>query len=82
MMKAKLGSVEEGRKELESALISARKFGYRTYEYQIRLAIAEIQMLSATSSARSYSHELEKDARAHGALLVANQAHTLAQTGG
>ena len=81
-VKAKTGKADEGRKELEAALASARKFGYRTYEYQIRLAMVEIEMASGAAAAKSQLRDLERDARAHGALLVANQARALAQGSG
>ena len=76
-VKAKSGQVVDARRELETALASARKFGYRLYELQARLAIGEIELWSASSSARVDLSLVEKDARAQGALLVANQAQAL-----
>jgi serine/threonine protein kinase/tetratricopeptide (TPR) repeat protein len=79
-VKAKSGKAGEARKELESMLASTRKFGYRSYEYQARLALAEIELWSGLPSAGAHLAALETEARTHGLLLVANQAHTLLQT--
>jgi serine/threonine protein kinase/Tfp pilus assembly protein PilF len=76
-VKAKLGKSAEARAELEATLASARKFGYRVYEYQTRLAMAEIAMQSRAPSARPDLVALEKESREHGVLLVANQAQAL-----
>jgi eukaryotic-like serine/threonine-protein kinase len=74
-VKAKSGKIAEARKELEEALASARKFGYRLYEYQIWFALGQIAL--PASSARDELTALEKDATAHGALLAAQQAQVL-----
>ena len=79
-VKARSGKAGEARKELDSMLASARKFGYRPYEYQARLALAEIELWSGSSSAGAHLAALETEARTHGLLLVANQAHALLQT--
>jgi hypothetical protein len=76
-VKAKLGKSAEAHAELEATLASARKFGYRVYEYETRLAMAEIAMPSRTPSARPDLIALEKESREHGVLLVANQAQAL-----
>ncbi len=76
-VKAKSGKPAEARSELDAALSSAHKFGYRLYEYQIRLAQGEIEMGRNSTSARARLTALETDARAQGALLVAHQAQTL-----
>ena len=76
---AKLGKWAEARRELESMLATARKFGYRSYEYQARLALGEIDLWSGAKDAAGRLAALENDARAQGLLLVANQAHALAQ---
>lgn len=76
-MKAKSGKAAEARNELEGALLSARQFGYRLYEYQLRLALGEIGMASDVIAARRALAALEKDAAAHGAMLVSNQARLL-----
>ena len=78
-VKAKSGHAAEARKALEIAQASAHKFGYRLYEFQVRLAMAEIELWSGSASARTHLAALDKDARAHGALLVANQARALQQ---
>jgi eukaryotic-like serine/threonine-protein kinase len=79
-VKAKSREVAEARQELESMLSTARRFGYRAYEYQARLAVAEIELSSGAASARAQLTALENDARAHGLLLVANQARALNQS--
>ena len=78
-VKAKLGKFAEARKEAEAARDSAHKFGYKVYEYQARLALCEIAMWSNSVTASVDLRALEKDARAHGALLVANQAKALSE---
>jgi len=74
---AKIGKTAEARKELEAVQSSARRLGYRLYEYQARLAIGEIEMWSGSAAAGTHLAALEKDAREHGAGLVANQAQAL-----
>jgi tetratricopeptide (TPR) repeat protein len=76
-VKAKSGKTAEARSELDAALTSAHKFGYRLYEFQIRLAQGEIDLWSGSPSARTHLAALEKDARAQGAMLVASQAEAL-----
>jgi tetratricopeptide (TPR) repeat protein len=76
-VKAKSGKTSEAVSELDATLSSTRKFGYRLYEYQARLAIGEIGLWSGSASAQAHLATLEKDARAHGALLIASQAQEL-----
>jgi serine/threonine protein kinase/tetratricopeptide (TPR) repeat protein len=76
-VKAKTGKTAEARKELEAVQNSTHKLGYRLYEYQARLATGEIEVWSGSATAGSYLAALEKDAREHGAGLVANQSHAL-----
>ena len=71
---AKSGKWAQAREELESMLGSARKFGY-----QARLALAEIDLWAGSASAPEHLAALERDARAQGFLLIANQAHALAK---
>jgi tetratricopeptide (TPR) repeat protein/TolB-like protein/predicted Ser/Thr protein kinase len=78
-VKAKLGKWAEAREELESMIASARRFGYRPYEYQGRLALGEIELWSGSAVAVAGLNALERDARAQGLLLVADQAHALSQ---
>ncbi len=73
-VKARSGKVAEARRELETSIASARKFGYRLYEYQLRLALGEIELSARVPSARPQLQAVAKDANAHGALLVARQA--------
>jgi eukaryotic-like serine/threonine-protein kinase len=78
-VKAKSGKTEEALKELESTLASARKSGYRLFELQTQLAMAEVQLTAGSKAARTELAAVEKDARAAGALLVASQAKALLQ---
>ena len=74
-VKTNSGNSLEARKELESAIASARKFGYRLYEYQLRLALGEMSV--GSPGARTQLVSLQKDADAHGAFLVSRQAREL-----
>jgi serine/threonine protein kinase/tetratricopeptide (TPR) repeat protein len=76
---AKSGMRIEARHQLEAMLASAHKFGYRLYELRARFALGEIELESGSASARGHLSRLEADAKAQGALLVANQAHALMQ---
>ncbi len=76
-VKAKTGRTSEAKKGLEVMLASARKFGYRFYEYQARLALAEIELQSHSAAAAPHLAALEKDAKDQGLLLVANHARAL-----
>jgi hypothetical protein len=79
-IKAKVGKWAQAREELQSMLASARKSGFRSYEFEARLALGEIELWSGSASAIAHLTALERDARAQGLLLVANQAHALSQT--
>ncbi len=76
-VKAKKGNTAEAHRQLEATLTSAHKLGYRLYEYQARLALAEIEMQTGSALAGAHLAAIEKDARAHGALLIAGQAQAL-----
>ena len=76
-VKAKSGKTAEALQSLNGTLSSAHKFGYHLYEYQARLAIAEIEVWSHSGAAGAPLAALEKEARAHGAGLIADQAQTL-----
>ena len=78
-VKAKSGKSADARKELEATLSSASKFGYRLYEYEARLTIGEVDLASGSETAQPYLSALEKDARAHGALLDRQRSASLAQ---
>jgi serine/threonine protein kinase/predicted negative regulator of RcsB-dependent stress response len=79
-VKAKIGKLAQAREELQTMITSARRFGFLSYEYQGRLALGEIELWSGSASAVAHLTALERDARAQGLLLVANQAHALSQT--
>jgi eukaryotic-like serine/threonine-protein kinase len=76
-VKTKSGKMSEAKKALEAMLASARKFGYRSYEYEARLALAEIELQSHSAAAAPHLAALEKDAKDQGLLLVANHARAL-----
>ncbi len=76
-VQAKAGKTAEALQALNSMLASTRKFGYRLYEYEARLAIGEIETSTGSAGASAHLAALETDARAHGAGLVANQAQVL-----
>jgi eukaryotic-like serine/threonine-protein kinase len=82
-VKAKSGKTAEARQELEEMQASAHKFGYRLYELQARLTLGEIELSGKSSTqsaeARTQLAAVENDARALGALLIANQAQALQQ---
>ena len=77
LVKAQSGELPQARRELESVITSAGSLAYRSYQYQARLALGEIELLSGSVSAPADLAALESDARAQGLLLVANQAHAL-----
>jgi eukaryotic-like serine/threonine-protein kinase len=77
-VKGKSAKYGEAHQELQTALAAARKSGYRLYEYQLRLALGEIEMGAGIPDARAHLAALETEARSHGALTIANQAKALA----
>jgi eukaryotic-like serine/threonine-protein kinase len=79
-VQAKSGKSADAREQLESMILSAHKFGYRIYELRARLALGEIELWSGAPSALAHLTTLEADAKAQGALLVANQARSLLQS--
>jgi hypothetical protein len=78
-IQAKSGKSIEARQQIEAMLASAHKFGYRLYELRARLALGEIELEADSATARAHLTRLEADAKAQGALLVANQAHAILQ---
>jgi tetratricopeptide (TPR) repeat protein len=78
-VQAKSGKTAEARQQLESMQASAHKLGYRLYELQARLALAEIESWSGSSAGRLQLATLEADAKSQGALLISNRAHALLQ---
>jgi eukaryotic-like serine/threonine-protein kinase len=77
-VKAKSAMYAEAHQELQTALAAAHKSGYRLYEYELRLALDEIEMDARVPDARAHLGALETDARSHGAFRLANQAKALA----
>jgi tetratricopeptide (TPR) repeat protein/TolB-like protein/predicted Ser/Thr protein kinase len=78
-VKAKNGQVPEARKELEAVLAETRKYGYLSYELQTRLALCEVELAAGDATAHARLSALETEAKAHGLMLVANQARMLNQ---
>jgi eukaryotic-like serine/threonine-protein kinase len=78
-VKAKSGKTSQAKKELDAMLVSTRKFGYRYYEYEALLTLAEIELQSHSAAAGPHLAALEKNAREYGLLLIANQAQALAK---
>ncbi|HXC43752.1 MAG TPA: protein kinase [Candidatus Dormibacteraeota bacterium] len=76
---AQSGNAAEANKELTAMLASTQKFGYRSFEYQARLTLAEIQLQSHPAVARQQLVSLAKDAKAQHLLLIARHAETLLQ---
>ncbi len=76
---ARSGNAAEASKELTAMLASTQKFGYRSFEYQARLTLAEIQLQSHPAVARQQLTALEKDAKAQHLLLIARHAESLLQ---
>jgi tetratricopeptide (TPR) repeat protein len=76
-IKAATGSVAEAITSLEAGLADASKHGYPGYQYEIRLALGEIEMkLGNAAAGHRRLNDLEKDARARGFLLIARKAAT------
>jgi eukaryotic-like serine/threonine-protein kinase len=80
LVKAKMGKTAEARQELETQLAVGRKYGYMLYEYDVRLALCKVELWSGAASARSDLATLENDAKSRGFLLIADDAHALAQS--
>ena len=78
-VKARSGKTAEARQELDVALASAHKFGFRFYELELRLARGEIDLWSKSPAARTELTSVENDSHALGALLFVNQAQALLQ---
>jgi hypothetical protein len=80
LVKGKMGKTAEARQELETQLALARKHGYQLYEYEVRLALCNVELWSGAVSARAHLAALESEAKSKGFLLIANHAHALAQS--
>lgn len=77
---ASSGNASSGTEQLRRMLNTARQFHYRLYEYEARLALCEIEAKTKPgATARSSASLLEKEARQQGFLLLATDAHSLAQ---
>ncbi len=76
-VRARSGARQAALQDLAAMQASAHKFGYRLYEYQARLATGEIEMTSSPAAASGHLQALRREAAAHGAGLVANEAQRL-----
>ncbi|HKS82915.1 MAG TPA: protein kinase [Candidatus Acidoferrales bacterium] len=76
---AALGSAASAGKTLEGALSDAQRNGYVPIEFEIRLAMGEIEMKSGKADAgRTRLAALQKEAGDKGFLLMANKAQAAA----
>jgi tetratricopeptide (TPR) repeat protein len=78
-VKAKSGDEVGAKKELDAMLVSAHKFGYLSYEFEARLALAEIELPADSPSVKRQLRLLENEARGKGMLLIAKEASALAR---
>ena len=73
--KSATGHAADAEKDLEASLAEAGGHGYLEYQYEIRLALGEIEMKSGNVAAgRVRLDAVEKEARAKGFLLIARKA--------
>lgn len=81
--KAQSGRTADALADLETLLATASKIGFRPYEYRARLAIVDIERQSTSpTKGRVRLADLEKDARAHGFLLIARKAASAMNSSG
>jgi tetratricopeptide (TPR) repeat protein/TolB-like protein len=72
-------SVQSARKELGAIILKSRTLGYKGFELNARLALAEIEMKTGqTKSGRVLLTAIEADAKAKGYNLIARKAATAA----
>jgi len=67
----------QGKKQLEEAVTTAHKAGFLNYEFEARLALAEMELRSGDKSrARASLQILEKDAKSHdlGSIVLKTKA--------
>ena len=76
-VKIQSGKTSEANRQLETMLATTRKFGYRSFEFQARLALAEIELQSHPAAARVHLIALAKEAQNIHLLLVAKHAQEL-----
>jgi eukaryotic-like serine/threonine-protein kinase len=74
-IQAATGNIAEAKKGVREALLNAQKYGFLTYQFEARLALAELEMQSGNkAAARSQFLHLEQDARTRGFGLIADKA--------
>ena len=76
-LKARSGNFEEARKDLDSQLSRVREKDLVGLQLEIRLALAEFEVLSDSKSKGASLATLEHDARTSGYVLVATKAERL-----
>jgi tetratricopeptide (TPR) repeat protein len=76
-IKARSGKPEEAQQDLESQLTETRERNLVGLQFEIRLALSEIQAPSDTKSKEAFFTALERDARNSGYVLVATKAEHL-----
>jgi serine/threonine protein kinase/tetratricopeptide (TPR) repeat protein len=74
---AATGERPDAIKSLQALTVEAKKYGYLGYEYEGRLAAAEIQMSTDRVAGMGLAAALEKQARDKGFVRIANQAAKL-----
>jgi len=76
--KAANGQVAPAAEGLTRIVVETKQSGFVGYEFEARLALAEVQLRSAqTATARARLALVEKDARDRGFLLIARKAGSL-----
>jgi eukaryotic-like serine/threonine-protein kinase len=68
------GKAPDAVTKLESTIAEAKRYGYLAYELQARLVLGRIEMRSGSAGAAARLAALERDARAKGFVLVADNA--------
>jgi serine/threonine protein kinase len=72
--------VKQAAQILKTALAEARRHGYLVYQFEARLALAEIELNTGNAAdGRQQLAALEKEARSKGFLLIARKAASIVQ---
>jgi hypothetical protein len=75
LVRAATGITADATRSLEATLAEATKYGYLGYQFEARLALAEIEMKSGkTSAGRARLEALQREAAAKGFGLIARKA--------
>ena len=73
-------SQARARSELTECMNTARKFGFLLLEFEVRLALAEIDVAKDTQTGERRLASLEKEAQAHGFGLISRKTSTMRLT--